>query len=94
MNQQADELNEQIKSVNPVVYNLLSQKGKNIFFPKKGILSQAAEAKGKKINATIGIALEEDNSPMRLSSIAENININPEDAFPYAPSFGKPELRE
>jgi aspartate/methionine/tyrosine aminotransferase len=94
LNPQAEELNETIKKNSPVVLELLSKKGKAIFFPKKGILAQAADAKGKKINATIGIALEEDGSPMRLKSIADNIKLEPKDAFPYAPSFGKPELRK
>lgn len=94
MNPQAEELNEIIKKNNENVYELLSDKGKAIFFPAKGILAQAADAKGKKINATIGIALEEDGSPMRLKSIASKIDVDPKEAFPYAPSFGKPELRK
>ena len=94
MDPQAEELNEVIKKSSKVVYELLSSKGKAIFFPKKGILSQAAEAKGMKINATVGIALEEDGSPMRLKSIADNVKLDPKDAFPYATSFGKKELRE
>ncbi len=93
MNPQAEELNEIIKQSNPAIYELLAEKGRNIFFPKKGILSQAGAAKGKKINATIGIALEEDGSPMRLKSIAKKIKLEPGEVFPYAPSYGKPELR-
>ena len=94
MNLQAEELNETIKSNSETVFELLSEKGRAIFFPKKGILSQSADAKGKKINATIGIALEEDGSPMRLKAIAKKIKLDPKDVFPYAPSFGKKELRE
>lgn len=94
LNPQAIELNEIIKRNNETIYGLLSDKGKAIFFPKKGILGQSAEAKGKRLNATIGIALEDDGSPMRLKSIAKKIKLNPEDVFPYAPSFGKKELRE
>ncbi len=93
MNPQASELNEVINMKTPGVYSLLSKKGKAIFFPKKGILAQGAEAKGKDINATIGIALEEDGSPMVLPSVADNIRIDKKDAFPYAPSFGLLELR-
>ncbi len=94
-NPQAVELNNIIKNSNNSVYELLSGRGKGIFFPKKGILSQSADAKGKKINATIGIALEEDLTPMRLKPIAKLLKkLNPADVFPYAPSFGKPELRE
>ena len=94
MNPQAEELNEIIKNNNQTVYELLSEKGKGIFFPKKGILAQTAEAKGKKINATIGAALEEDGTPMRLKPIAKKIKLDPVDVFPYAPSFGKKELRD
>ncbi|MBW2981138.1 aminotransferase class I/II-fold pyridoxal phosphate-dependent enzyme [Candidatus Woesearchaeota archaeon] len=94
LNPQAEELNEIIKKNNPVVLELLSEKGKAIYFPKKGILAQAADAKGKKINATIGIGLDEDGTPLRLNSIADNVKLNPKDIFPYAPSFGKPELRK
>ncbi len=94
LNQQAIELNETIKKINSNVYELLSDKGKAIFFPKKGILAQTAEAKGKNINATIGIALENDGTPMRLKSIAKKIKLEPKEVFPYAPSFGKTELRE
>jgi|TARA_B100001964_G_C14249320_1_gene609066 aspartate/methionine/tyrosine aminotransferase len=94
MNTQAEELNKEIMKANPAVMEMLSDKGKNIFFPKKGIVAQGIEAKDSKINASIGIALEEDGSPMRLKSIASNVNLDTKDIFPYAPSFGKPELRE
>ncbi|MBU0628766.1 MAG: aminotransferase class I/II-fold pyridoxal phosphate-dependent enzyme [Nanoarchaeota archaeon] len=94
LNQQAIGLNETLQSKNNAVYEMLSEKGKAIFFPKKGILGQSAEAKGKRINATIGIALEDDGSPMRLKPIAKKIKLDPKDVFPYASSFGKIELRE
>jgi len=94
INPQAEQLNEVIKSNNPAVYQLLSKKGKAIFFPAKGILAQTAEGKGKDINATIGMALEDDSSPLRLSTIEKYINLDPAEAFPYAPSFGKPEMRK
>ena len=93
MNPQAEELNKVIQAMNPAVYEMLSQKGKNIFFPKKGILGQTADAKGTKINATIGAAIEDDNTPMRLEAIASKIGIDPSLAFPYAPSFGRPDIR-
>ena len=59
MNIIAKELNEIIEKGNPCIMEMLSDVGKNIFFPK-GILSQSAEAKVKahKLNATIGIATE------------------------------------
>lgn len=76
------------------VRTMLSEKGRAIFFPSKGILGQAAEAKGRRINATIGIALEEDGSPMHLAGLDGVAGLGPRDAFTYAPSYGKPELRD
>jgi len=95
MNAIADELNKTIKGSNPHIYDMLSNMGKALFFPK-GILSQSAEAKVKadKINATIGIA-KEGNSVLSLSSITQYVrNIEPDEYLPYAPSFGVPALRE
>lgn len=94
MNPQAEVLNEVIRQKSTTVYEMLSDKGKNIFFPKKGILGQTAEAKGTRINATIGTAVEDDGTPMRLESLADRIKLDPSLAFPYAPSFGRPDLRE
>lgn len=94
MNPQAEELNQIIRRKNPAVYEMLSEKGKAIFFPNKGILGQTAEAKATRINATIGTAVEDDGTPMRLKSIAEKVNLNPSQVFPYAPSYGRPDLRE
>ena len=94
MNPQAEELNEIIRQKSMPVFEMLSEKGKNIFFPRKGILGQTAEAKGTRINATIGTAVEDDGTPMRLESLASRIKLDPALAFPYAPSFGRPDLRE
>ncbi|MBD3164454.1 aminotransferase class I/II-fold pyridoxal phosphate-dependent enzyme [Candidatus Woesearchaeota archaeon] len=94
LNPQAEELNEMIRKNSGTVYSLLSEKGKAIFFPAKGILAQSADAKGMRINATIGAAIEDDGSPMRLKSIAKEVNLQPGLIFPYAPSFGRPDLRK
>ena len=91
---QADELNEMLKQENSSVLDMLSDRGKGIFFPKKGIVAQSAEAKGKNLNATAGIAHEEDESPMRLSPIADKVLLKPTDVFPYASSYGVKELRD
>lgn len=94
MNSIAAELNESIIAANPRLFEMLSNVGKNLFFPK-GILSQGAEAKQKahRMNATIGIATEKGGT-MYLDSVMEAIHdIPPEEVLPYAPSFGLPELR-
>jgi aspartate/methionine/tyrosine aminotransferase len=91
INQEAKEVNERIQ---PKIYSFLSDKGKAIYFPKQGILEQTKEAKGKEINATIGIAIEDNKEVMGLESIKKNILLKPNKVFPYAPSYGIKELRE
>ncbi|MBN2104610.1 aminotransferase class I/II-fold pyridoxal phosphate-dependent enzyme [bacterium] len=94
INPQAEALNSIIQNDNPAIFHVLSEKGKAAYFPNKGIIKQSAEAKGKSINATIGMAIEDDGTPMRLPSIDKMLNMNPKDTFPYASSYGKPELRK
>lgn len=94
MDPQATNLNETIQKLNKNVLGLLSDRGKNIFFPKLGILSQSAQAKGKNINATIGEAIEDNGYSMHLSEFDKLINLPLGSVFPYAPSFGKKELRD
>lgn len=93
-NPQAAELNRIIETHSTTAYNLLSKKGRAIYFPVKGILAQGAAAKGKEINATIGTAYEDDGRPMVLPSIANLLKIDSKDAFPYAPSEGIKPLRD
>jgi len=94
MNPLATELNELLAQHNPHALEMLSDLGKNLFFPK-GILTQSAEAKEKahKFNATIGIATEK-GGPMYLQCIQDKLSaFDPKDIYPYAPPAGKPELR-
>ena len=93
INPQAAELNDIICNVNPHIYSLMSNRGKSIYFPKRGILSQSAEAKGCAINATIGTALEDNGGPMALASLMSLINLPTAESFNYAPSPGKQEIR-
>ncbi|WEK53358.1 MAG: aminotransferase class I/II-fold pyridoxal phosphate-dependent enzyme [Candidatus Cohnella colombiensis] len=95
MNPLAQQLNETITAHSPIVAQLLSELGKQIYFPKVGILSQSAEAKqkAKLYNATIGIATE-NGTPMHLEVIQETLSAyDPKDIYEYAPPAGKPELR-
>jgi len=94
MNPIAEELNTILKKANHHVYDMLSEVGKNLFFPK-GILSQSAEAKEKafRFNATIGMATEKGGT-MYLPSIMKMIDgLAAADAVTYAPSFGIMPLR-
>ncbi|MGD9082061.1 MAG: aminotransferase class I/II-fold pyridoxal phosphate-dependent enzyme [Desulfobacterales bacterium] len=95
MNPIAQELNQIIEKNNPHLMEMLSDMGKNLFFPK-GILSQSAEAREKahKLNATIGIATEHGET-MHFSSVMGSIcKIQPGESLTYAPSFGIPGLRK
>ncbi len=91
----ARELNEAIRAQSPDAFELLSERGRALYMPK-GIISQSTEAREKahRINATIGVATEGDG-PMSLASITEQLgSVSPADALNYAPTAGKPALRE
>ncbi|MDT8447942.1 MAG: aminotransferase class I/II-fold pyridoxal phosphate-dependent enzyme [bacterium] len=93
MNPLAAELNQQIQSASNVAFELLSDLGRRIYFPK-GILFQSAQAKEKahKFNATIGTATEK-GGPMHLAVTRKYYNLPPAEVYPYAPPAGRPELR-
>ncbi|MCL9661234.1 aminotransferase class I/II-fold pyridoxal phosphate-dependent enzyme [Paenibacillus hunanensis] len=96
MNPLAGQLNDSLKADSPFIYDMLSTLGKELYFPKEGILSQSAEAssQAKKYNATIGIATE-NGKPMHLKVIQDSLSaFQPKDLYPYAPPAGKPELRK
>ena len=95
MNPLAKELNQVIRQSAPHVFEMLSDLGRELYFPK-GILSQTAEAKQKatRYNATIGIA-KEGGEAMHLASVVKQFSgLLPDDVLPYAPAAGKPELRD
>ena len=89
MNALAKQLNQTLGSV----ADMLSPAGKRLYFPYGGILGQGAEAKKCAINATIGMAFEEDGSPLVMDCFASKVNLDRK-AFLYAGSFGMPALRE
>ena len=89
MNELAQKLNETLGSA----AGFLSDSGKRMYFPYGGILGQSAEAKSCDINATIGMAFEEDGSPLVMDCFASTLNLDRK-AFLYAGSFGNPKLRE
>lgn len=87
----AQRLNKILEEKCPVAFRALSPRGKRLFMPMGGILKQAAEAKGKEFNATIGIALDDEGQPLSTASlIAQVPSIK---SLPYAPGSGVPELR-
>jgi aspartate/methionine/tyrosine aminotransferase len=95
MNPLASELNDLLQRGNVHLNEMLSEVGKDLFFPK-GILSQSAEAKEKahRFNATIGMATEKGRT-MHLPSVMAMVHgLEPEEALTYAPSFGIMPLRK
>ena len=89
MNQLAKQLNQ---TLGPMA-EMLSPAGKRLYFPYEGILGQGTEAKKCAINATIGMAFEEDGSPLVMKCFADRLNLDTK-AFLYVGSFGLPALRE
>ena len=93
-NFQAQEINAVIVENNPAILDVLSLRGKEAYFPRHGILAQTAMAANCKINATIGIALEEDKTTACLPCLAELTRLEGYTAFQYAPPTGLQELRK
>ena len=96
LNPLAEIANEAIRKDCPVIFELLSERGKRFFFPTKGILAQGAEAKlkAKTANATIGIATE-NGAPMYLECVHKYFSgLSSSELYDYAPSYGKPDLRQ
>lgn len=89
----AQSLNQELDANGSALLRMLSEKGKQAYFPSRGILGQSAEAKDSAINATIGTAFEEDGSPLCLECLEDLVKI-PSTAYLYTPSYGLPGLRE
>ena len=94
MNALATSLNEAIQAVNPHVYEMLSDLGRSLYFPK-GILSQSAEAKTKatRFNVTIGTAMSEGDAMYLPSVMSQLPDQSANEALLYAPAPGLPALR-
>ncbi len=95
INPLAEELNRQIREENEAPFELLSELGKQMYFPR-GIVDQSSEARQKahRFNATIGIATR-GGQAMFLPSLFSNIGeLSPDQAFAYPPTTGVPALRE
>jgi aspartate/methionine/tyrosine aminotransferase len=91
---EAQERNDRLAAINPVIYEALSPLGRRSFFPK-GIPYQAGQAKSCKINATIGQITDGEGNPLPLAPMAEKLaGLNPKDAFLYSPIGGREPARK
>ncbi|HAR6232309.1 TPA: aminotransferase class I/II-fold pyridoxal phosphate-dependent enzyme [Staphylococcus pseudintermedius] len=93
MNPLALQLNEQLSEENPVVLDMLSDLGTNMYYPK-GILTQSAEAKATKYNATIGMATTAEGKMYTETLYGMFDHLTTDEVFAYAPPQGLAELRE
>ena len=90
---EAQDRNDRLAAINPVLCAALSPLGQRSFFPK-GIPYQAGQSKNCKINATIGQITDGDGNPLPLAPMAEKLaGINPKDAFLYSPIGGREPAR-
>ncbi len=80
------------KTLGPAA-DFLSPAGRRMYFPYGGILGQGAEAKSCDINATVGMAFEEDGTALVMDCFKTGVNLDKK-AYLYAGSFGLPKLRE
>ena len=87
-----NKLATQLNTVLGPLTEFLSEEGKRMYFPYGGILGQGAEAKQCALNATIGMAFEEDGSPLVMDAFAKQTKLDKK-SFLYAGSFGLPDLR-
>lgn len=96
MSDLAATLNETISEVSPALYEALSSLGRRVAYPPD-IPFQAAQARGKAFNATIGQITDGHGRVLALPSIAQALSgMDPSDrnmAFRYSPLPGIEELR-
>lgn len=93
INKQAEYINNILIKNDKHIYDLLSDLWKSFYFPSEWIVNQTSEAKWKKINATIWVALDDYNNALVLNSIKKWNNFSWE-SFEYAPTWWVKKLRE
>ena len=90
----AAQLNERLARSHPVARRFLTGVGERLYFPN-GIPSQAAEAKGARLNATIGQITDGHGSPLPLGAmrrLAQGVDLK--DTFLYSTVGGTAALRD
>ncbi len=91
-----ERLRDAIESASPALWAALSRLGREVAFPPD-IPFQAAEAKGRRYNATIGQITDGAGRPLPIPELADALSL-PEAALDrallYSPVEGRPELRD
>ena len=89
------EINSTLEKEAPILYRALSRLGREVYFPPD-IPFQANEAKGTRLNGTIGVFTDGAGNALPLVSMSEVLDLDRDDlnsAFLYSPMLGLPELR-
>lgn len=90
----ADRLNAVLRREHPATERMLSPLGRRLAFPR-GIPFQADEARGSRIDATIGQLTDGEGSPIPLPALLASVDgLDPAATFLYAPIDGPRPLRE
>jgi aspartate/methionine/tyrosine aminotransferase len=95
MRDMASEINSVLEREAPALFHALSPLGRRAFFPPD-IPAQAAEARGRTFNATIGQITDGRGGAVGLPSLAAAFNLSGQDldqALLYSPIEGLPEAR-
>ncbi len=89
----ASALNDRLAASHPAASACLSALGRAIFYPK-GITAQAEQARGSRINATLGQLTDGAGGAMGLPGMVRHLgDLPPERALLYAAQGGIPDLR-
>jgi aspartate/methionine/tyrosine aminotransferase len=77
-----------------MVVQFLAPASRKVNYPWNGLLAQAGEAKGSRINGTLGVFLDDDLKIGILPAVAELVKLDRSKVTEYAPSHGVLALRE
>lgn len=87
-------LNATLQRIHPAAWHSLSPSGRRLFFPD-GVASQAAEARGCALNATIGQLTDDRGAPLPLPVMADALSgLSDGEVFLYPAQGGRRDLRE
>jgi hypothetical protein len=89
----AERINDELRRGHPAAYRCLSPLGRAAVFPR-GIPFQAIEARGARIDATIGQLTDGAGHPLPLPALLDAIcGLDPAETYLYAPIDGPRALR-
>lgn len=77
-----------------MILDFLAPSIRHVNYPWGGLLAQAAEAKGAKINATLGVLLDDELRIGIVPAVSERVSLERNQITEYAPSHGVLPLRQ